>query len=662
MKSLSKYISVLLFAASPVFLYAQKAEKGFKSLEKNDLVKASEVFSKVIAEDSTNCAAHFGWSVVLSHESNPSADYFTAWDHFLLAKKFMSKLTEDDNAFLKEFFTLRDAERRNRTVQYNLDVEEKIIEDKLIKYVREENKLAVAEKFIAVYPNSRFYENVVHIRNHLEFRKAEKTNTLEAYNDFLKRYPEAAQVKEAVKSRNELAYQKAIKSNSIEALNEFIKQYPDAYHYYDAIKQRDQLAFDYARKAGTIEAFDSFIAAYPSSLQIPQAKTIQRKLLYEKARQVNTLDGYNDFISRYPEGEFFVDIFNLKTNVLGQNMLSDAVGNKELVKWIKAFDSEEKNDSAGGVSFTSDNKIILSGTRHKLTGAGTEAWVISVDNDGKTLWNKSYGSQAFNVVKFHTSTPKGDILLGGWNGAQIDSVSAKPWLFEISNTGNGKWERNIEGKRLESIFLAPSGEIYLSGSTRSDSSLEVLYLAKLNGDYQKLWSREYIRPGVLETFATTNAQNLIMGAGRWLWKTDMQGYIQWEKILPASDSIISVNAAPLGTFFLSGSRNNSPYLAKANEQGVISSEKTFPDMIGMHTDFAAMLPNKTIFARLQGNGQVGFMILSEKGELLKELRFPQSQASVFGSVAINAAGEIVTTFTKYNFSNSEIVVLKLIEK
>lgn len=657
-----KYILYLILLIFSLSSFGQKAERGFKNLEKDDLIKAQESFLKVLAEDSANCAAQFGMSLILSNEKNPTKDYFKAWDYFLLVKKNIKKLSEDDNSVLKEFFTMRDAERRNRTIQYNIEFEEKIIEDKLIRYVREENNLAVAEKFIAVYPNSKFYENVIHIRNHLEFRKAEKANTLEAYNDFLKRYPQAAQVNEAVTARDELAYQKAKKANTIEALNEYIKEYPKAYHHYDAIKQRDQLAFDFAKKQNTIEAFESFINKYPNSLHIPAAKTVQRKLLYDKAKQVNTLEAYNDFIDKYPDGEFFVDIFNLKTNVLGKNMLADAQGNKEIVKWIKGFDSEEKNDSAGGISLLADGKVVFSGTRHRTSGDGTEAWVLCVDAEGKMIWNKSYGSAMYNKVKFQTLTPKGDILLGGWNASNNDSLSARSWLFEITSGGNGKWERNIDGKEIESVYMASSGDIFVSGSNTNDSVPKVLYLARLNSDYQKLWSRDYLKEGVLGTFAVTPAQNLVMGAGTWVWKTDAQGYILWEKVLPATDSIISAHAFPGGLFCLSGTRNNTPFLMRINDQGVTSWEKNFSDMAGLHFDFAALLPDKTILTRFQGDNILGFLVLSDKGDILKELRFSQSSAPAYGSIAINAAGEIFTVFSKYNFSNSEIVVCKLVTK
>lgn len=655
-----KYLLLIVITGLSLNVKGQKADRGFKNLEKNDIIKAQESFTKAYEEDSTNCAVNLGLAIVLSHENNAVADYFKAWDHFLISRKNINKLTDDDNATLKSFFTLRDAERRNKSIQYNIDIEEKIIEDKLIKFVREENKLEVAEHFIAVYPNSKFYENVVHIRNHLEFRKAEKANTLEAYTTFLNKYPDAAQKEEAHKALNELAFQQAKKANTVEALDEFIKKFPEAYHYYDAIKLRDQLAFDITKKQNTIEAFDKFLAKYPNSMHVPAAKVIQRKLLFEKAKQVNTLEAYNDFILRYPEGEFFVDIFNLKTNVLGQNMLADAEGNKEMVKWIKGFDSELKNDSAGGISITTDNRIVVSGTRNKVNG--TEAWVISLDNEGKTLWNKSFGSMPQNRVKFQIITPKGDILLGGWSGQTIDTFARKAWLFEISNAGAGKWERNIDGKEINAVSFTPAGEVYVAGYSATDSLPVVPLLMKLNNNYEKLWSREYVRSGTLSSFAVTGTQNLIMGEGNWLWKTDPLGYIVWEKLLPVNDSIIGFNSSTAGIFYLTGSRNSSPYITRVNDLGVILWEKNFETLSGMYFDYANLMADKSLFVRYQGNGKIGFMVLSEKGEITKHLTIKNAEAQTFNSIAINASGEVLTIFTKNNSGNSEIIVCKLITK
>lgn len=656
------YISILFSLSICFSALGQNPEKGFKDLEKNDIEKAFEVFQKIIQEDSTNCAAQFGFSLVLSNDSYKGFDIFSAWDHFLLANKYFSSLTEKDNIYLKDFFALRDPERRNKPIRFNFDIEEKIIEDKLIKYVREENKLEIAEKFIRVYPNSKFYENVIHIRNHLEFRKAEKANTIEAYTDFIKKYPEAAQIPEAFKARNELAFQNAKKINTIEAYNKFINEYPEAYHYYDAIKLRDQLAFDKAKKENSIESMEWFISQYPNSLHVPAAKIIQRKLLYERARQINTLEAYNDFISKYPDGEYFVDVFNLKTNVLGQNILKEAQGNTEMVKWIKGFDFDQQNDSAGCIVVTTDNKIVLSGTRHKKEGSGLEAWLIGIDGEGRTLWNRAFGSSTYNVVKTSVLTPENDILLGGWNGITPDTLNRRSWIFKVSANGNGQWERNVDGREITSLYLAPSKDVFVSGYDGADTLPKNLFLMKLNPDYNKLWSRNYIKQGNLSGMSVTQAQNLVLASGRWLWKTDQQGYIVWEKWLPSTDSIISVNLMPGGIFYMSGFRNNAPYIARINDQGAVSWEKTLTELQGYHCDFASVQPDKSLFARLQSPENLIYAVLNEKGERIKSLTFPKANSMINNSLVINGVGEVVATFTKLYGSNTEIVGCKFITK
>ena len=60
----------------------------------------------------------------------------------------------------------------------NLIFIRKAIEDKLIKYVREENDMEMINSFIKEFPNSKFYENVIHIRNYIAYSKVANDNTL----------------------------------------------------------------------------------------------------------------------------------------------------------------------------------------------------------------------------------------------------------------------------------------------------------------------------------------------------------------------------------------------------------------------------------------------------------------------------------------------------
>ena len=656
MKTTYSFI-IFLFICSGLF--AQQSVKGFKNLEKSEYQKAVETFSKYTSGDSINSVANFGLAVAYSADDNPDHDYFKAWDYFVKASKTMDKLTPDETEYLKQYFTARDPRRRNRTIKYNYDFEEKIIEDKLIKFVREENSLSVADHFIAVYPNSKYYENVIHIRNHILFRNAEKANTLDAYNDFISKYPEAAQIPKAIIARDILAYNLTRKANTLDAYEQFMKSYPKADQYFDAMKMRDQLAFEKAQKMNTIEGFNEFVTKYPKALQVMNARTFIRELMYKKAKEVNTLEAYNDFISKYPDGSYFVDIFNLKSNVLGDNIRKTISGAEGNLSWIKGFDSESQDEQAGGIVMTSDGKIIIGATRTKPVDIGTEAWLICVDNSGKVLWNKAFGKQVYNQVNTMTLTPQGDILLAGWSGAVTDSVSRKSWIFKVSATGSGLWERNIEGNEIKDVNVLPDGNMYLSGYLINDSLETHLFFTKLNSETHKLWSRVYTRQGTIEGFATNANSEIISGAGRWVWKMDKDGYILWEKILPEGDSIYSVRNLN-NQFVLCGLSNGKPLVKKMTDAGVIQQSIVLesPDTAMVVT--ALPLQNNRFITAETLPDSVVLRYIDEKGNPLKSITIQSTFLKVSTPMVVSANAEVFFTFTSYSpMGQGDIGLIKL---
>jgi outer membrane protein assembly factor BamD (BamD/ComL family) len=627
-------------------------------MEKSEFDKAIETFTKHLKEDSTSSVCYFGLALVYAGDDYASHDYFKAWDCYQNANKYFLKITTDETEFMKQFFTDSDARKRNKTIRFNYDTEGKLIEDKLIKYVREENNVSIAEHFLAVYPGSKYYENVVHIRNHIKFRLAEKANTLEAYRDFIKDYPDAAQIPKAINACNSLAFELAKKENTIASYTKFIKEYPSADQYFEALRNRDQLAFDDAKKKNTIESIEFFIDNYPKALQIMTARTILRKLLYDKAKEVNTLEAYNDFIAKYPDGEYFVDIFNLKSNVLGKKMSEHFEGAKEAIQWIKGFDFDEKNDEAGGIIATADGKTIVAGNRQKQDEEGSQSWLISIDNTGKVLWNKAFGSKTYNHSNQMSMTTKGEIVVTGWTGASKDTIARRAWIFKVAQNGSGIWEKNVEGNEVKDFALTPEGDMYLSGYLFDDSLRMKTFLLKLNTDVRKLWSRQYVKRGILNGIALNTKNELLCSAGRWIWRIDKQGYVLWEKMLPSSDSIYAPRIVN-NQQWLCGTRNSLPLIVKLSDVGNTAGEFFTQTSLPAQTISCIGLPNKRFLTLEMLVNQVKVRILDEKGQEQKSILIPQAKISGPGAVYCSAAGEVYLTFTTLNEQNQgDIGVVK----
>lgn len=640
--------------------YCQPNARGFKNIEKGEYDKAIEFFTKHLKENPDNSILNLGAAIIYSSDNYIGHDYFRAWDYIVIANSNFNNLTPDENNFLKEYFGETDPHRRNRTNRYNYDIEVKNIEDKLIKFVREENNIDIAEKFIKLYPNSKYYENVVHIRNHLKFRIAEKTNTLESYLEFIKNYPEAAQVPKARKACCALAFEKSKNINTIDGYNGYMKEYPEAEQYVDALKLRDQLAFNNAKNINTIDAISGFISSYPRAMEVMNARTILKRLIYEKAKQVNTLEAYNEFISKYPEGEYFVDIFNLKSNTLGKNMADKFEGNKEAIAWIKGFDFEDYNEYAGGLIETSDGNVIVAGNRQKSGADGTQCWIISVDKTGKVMWNKTYGSQAFNHANQIISLQNSGFLISGWAGRSPDTLNRKSWILKVSVTGNGIWEKNLDGSEIKDLIRTSDNEYYFGGYQLDDSLRMKIYLEKLNSDFKKLWSRQYLHKGSLNGISMNDKNEVNCASGKWLFRVNSQGYFVWEKLLQNSDSItIYKNNNNQG--LLCGTRNGNPLILKINDVGVVQSEIIPSSSDSSLTVACQQIPGKGLIVVTCNQKDTKIKLTDEQGRELKSLFLRNCIFPGPNSLYVNNSGEIFITVSALNDMNRyNIGVFKLI--
>ncbi len=229
---LSLLISFISVAQKPSRIYNNNLFKGMEASAQadidNELAKAKVNFDKVLVKEPESAMANLGLAIVYSSDKYSDKDYFKALEYFQKAYEAQSQFTAGDKVVLNDLFLKLDKRRGHRPVIKNMDWQRQQMDDKLIKYVREENNTDYAKKFLREFPDSKYYANVSHILNYIMFREAENKNTLAAFNQFLKDYPESAQADIAIKMRNELAYKTATSEGSLNSFRNFVEKYPKA--------------------------------------------------------------------------------------------------------------------------------------------------------------------------------------------------------------------------------------------------------------------------------------------------------------------------------------------------------------------------------------------------------------------------------------------------
>jgi hypothetical protein len=535
-------------------LFSQDIKRGYRHLEKLDYGKAEEAFKKEIISYKDNPAVNFGLALIYGDEESPYYDIIKSWSHARITYQNLKNLTQEETEIIGEYFADTETRRSSRSVDKKIEHAVLALEAKLIKYIREENNLELTYEVINKFPDYRHYDNIVHIRNQLEFRKYEKQNTLKGYMEFIDKYPDAAQVGKAGKYIDKLAFEEAKRINTVESYEDYMKKYPKSNEYSAAVKGRNAAAFAGAKKINTLKAIEDFINQYPEALEVAEAKRIQKQLLYEQAKRIQTLEAYNEFIKKYPEGTQYIDIFNLKSLDLGMKFL----GNNNLewnnIIWSRSFDNNQNRESTGSFTISSDNKYIIGTTTLQEDGLWNDAWILKLDSDGKMLWNKMAGRKFEDNVKHVAVNSEDDIIASGYTWLNPDSLSREVWVFKLDKEGKKIWSRSL-GKWEVTSLLTGNNEIFVGGYVNNDS-VNNYSIVVINNEGKKLWKRNYTGTGEVNSLAVCPDNNIIMAGSSWSTKMTPKGYLLWEVTFEPFDSITGVAVSNAGEVYFAGIRDS----------------------------------------------------------------------------------------------------------
>ncbi|KFF08911.1 secretion protein, partial [Chryseobacterium soli] len=128
---------------------------------------------------------------------------------------------------------------------------------------------------------------------------------------------------------------------------------------------------------------------------------------------------------------------------------------------------------------------------------GTDLWLISLNERGEEIWQKSYNFKDRDVLMgmsvLHSADDKSSkgILLGGYTQAEgrIESDDETFWMLYLNQDGNEQWRKHVKGEsrkkeeRLSDLKLNRDGSIILAGTSAEELGKENWKIVKL-GDSQ----------------------------------------------------------------------------------------------------------------------------------------------------------------------------------
>ncbi|MFN1217269.1 T9SS type A sorting domain-containing protein [Chryseobacterium kwangjuense] len=183
--------------------------------------------------------------------------------------------------------------------------------------------------------------------------------------------------------------------------------------------------------------------------------------------------------------------------------------------WIIKLDKSGKTEwekSLGGkaddhlrtLALTSAGYLIGGESRSEKSGnktvgieEGTDLWLISLNERGEEIWQKSYNFGNRDILMgasvLHSADDKSSkgILLGGYTQAEarIEAEDETFWMLYVDQEGNEQWRKHVKGEsrkreeRLSDIKLNRDGSIILAGTSAEELGKENWKIVKL-GDSQ----------------------------------------------------------------------------------------------------------------------------------------------------------------------------------
>lgn len=201
-----------------------------------------------------------------------------------------------------------------------------INEQKEYEAAVKQNTIALYNNYLASYPYGRYRgiieEKLFDSGDNEAYSSAVSKRNSAAYWEYLRNYPNGRHADEAratVKRWDEEAYKKAVQSANENAYAYYLQYYPEGQFRFEIAEKLRVLKEDNAFRAAVSstgpEGLRNFIKQYPNSRHTESALDILNRMdnrAYNVALKGESLDAYNQYLKQFPDGQYAVEIEQLK--------------------------------------------------------------------------------------------------------------------------------------------------------------------------------------------------------------------------------------------------------------------------------------------------------------------------------------------------------------
>lgn len=181
-------------------------------------------------------------------------------------------------------------------------------------------------------------------------------------------------------------------------------------------------------------------------------------------------------------GAGYRDIFLIRTNEFGDTLWTKTIGGLH-------------DDQPNAMKKTSDNNYIIAGSTSSFGAGNSDVYLLKVDQNGDTIWTKTYGGsmddQAHDVIQ----TSDGGYLVIG-STTSFTSGSSSVYAIRTDSNGDTLWTKTYEEKYDNmgcSVVQLSDGGFFFCGLTQEFalSGTADCYFIRTNSQGDTLWTKTY---------------------------------------------------------------------------------------------------------------------------------------------------------------------------
>lgn len=168
-------------------------------------------------------------------------------------------------------------------------------------------KAALYQRFVDLYPDSRFAQNAKDKADDIYYGLANEEGSINSYSMYLRKYPDGRHAKVARLKLDTLTFHDESFFNNINRLRHWITNNPESTFIQKAKNRIDELTFAQAKYDNNTVSLEGYIIDYPDGKFVSEAKQIIEDIKYNQAKFIDTVVSYRKYLDEYPDGKYADD-------------------------------------------------------------------------------------------------------------------------------------------------------------------------------------------------------------------------------------------------------------------------------------------------------------------------------------------------------------------